>query len=89
MLEPIYRKKFQKDLQLAKKRGKDLSKLSPIISNLINQNPLDKKLLDHPLKGNYSDCRECHIEPDWLLIYLPTKTSITFVRTGTHSDLFK
>jgi mRNA interferase YafQ len=43
----------------------------------------------HPLKGEYSDCRECHIEPDWLLIYLIKETSIIFIRTGTHADLFK
>ncbi|MBN1684294.1 MAG: type II toxin-antitoxin system YafQ family toxin [Gammaproteobacteria bacterium] len=47
------------------------------------------KYLNHLLKGNYSDCYECHIEPDWLLIYLIQKTTITFVRTGTHTDLFK
>ena len=56
---------------------------------LINQHPLDKKYQDHSLKGEYADCRECHIEPDWLLIYLIDGDSIIFVRTGTHADLFK
>jgi mRNA interferase YafQ len=50
---------------------------------------LDRRFLNHKLKGNYADCWECHIEPDWLLIYLIKNPQIIFVRTGTHSDLFK
>lgn len=89
MLTPGYKTTFKKDLKLIKKRGKDIQKLYEIISDLINQKPLAKKHVDHPLKGEYTDCRECHVEPDWLLIYLIKGNSITFVRTGTHSDLFK
>jgi mRNA interferase YafQ len=59
------------------------------MDQLIQKKPLDPKFLDHPLKGEYSDCRECHIEPDWLLIYLEIKNTIIFVRTGSHADLFK
>jgi mRNA interferase YafQ len=88
MLQPIYKKKFEKDLKRVAKRGNNLNKLRTIINNLIHEKPLDKKFLDHPLKGEYADCRECHIEPDWLLIYLIDGDYITFVRTGTHSDLF-
>ncbi len=89
MLTPGYKTSFKKDLKLIKKRGKDIKKLYNIISDLIDQKPLAKKHVDHPLKSEYSDCRECHIEPDWLLIYLIKGNSITFIRTGTHSDLFK
>ena len=88
MLEPFYKKKFEKDLKRVSKRGKDITKLKAVIIDLIHENSLNKKLLDHPLKGDYADCRECHIEPDWLLIYLIEKNHITFIRTGTHADLF-
>jgi mRNA interferase YafQ len=88
MLQPIYKKKFEKDLKRVSRRSNDTSKLKDVITDLIHEKPLDKKLLDHPLKGEYADCRECHIEPDWLLIYFIEKEFITFVRTGTHADLF-
>lgn len=89
MLTPGYKTSFKRDLKLIKKRGKDIRKLYNILSDLIDQKPLAKKHVDHPLKGEYSDCRECHIEPDWLLIYFIKANSITFIRTGTHADLFK
>jgi mRNA interferase YafQ len=88
MLIPGYKNSFKKDLKLLKKRGKDIQKLFNVISNLIHQKPLEKKHVDHSLKGEYSDCRECHIEPDWLLIYLIKDKDIIFIRTGTHADLF-
>ena len=87
MLKPHSKNKFEKDVEKMKKRGKDLRKLQAVMLALIEQKPLAIKHKDHSLKGN--DCRECHIEPDWLLIYLIDGNSITFVRTGTHSDLFK
>lgn len=73
-----------------KKRGKDLEKLKYVVNELANQRPLDKKYRDHELTGNYRNFRECHIEPDWLLIYRIEKGELTLalVRTGTHSDLF-
>ncbi|HSW70956.1 MAG TPA: type II toxin-antitoxin system YafQ family toxin [Gammaproteobacteria bacterium] len=89
MLTPGYKNSFKKDLKLIKKRGKEIKKLYDVITDLISQNPLAKKYVDHALKGEYSDCRECHIEPDWLLIYLIKGKNITFIRTGTHSDLFR
>ena len=89
MLEPIYKIKFKKDLKLMEKRGKSIDKLKTVIRQLIEERPLGAKYNDHPLKGNYVDTRECHIEPDWLLVYLVKDNSITFVRTGSHSDLFK
>lgn len=88
MLQPIYKKKFEKDLKRVTKRHNDIAKLKTVINDLIHERPLNKKLLDHPLKGEYMDCRECHIEPDWLLIYFKEEGCITFVRTGTHADLF-
>lgn len=91
MLEPIRKNKFKKDVELLKRRGRNMKKLRDVMGWLIEGKRLDKKYLPHKLQGEYSDCIECHIEPDWLLIYLidSDKNTITFVRTGTHSDLFK
>jgi mRNA interferase YafQ len=88
VLNRIYEKKFIKDLTLAKKRGKDLNKLKIIIDLLLESKQLPVNNRNHKLKGYYRDCWECHIEPDWLLIYRSTSMDIVFVRTGTHSDLF-
>ncbi len=73
-----------------KKRGKDLEKLKYVVNELANQRPLDEKYRDHELTGNYRNFRECHVEPDWLLIYRIEKGELTLalVRTGTYSDLF-
>lgn len=89
MLEVIYKNKFYKDVELARKRGKDLQKLKALMKLLIEEKPLARKHDDHPLKGDYKGFRECKIEPDWLLIYTKDKTCIVFARTGTHSDLFE
>lgn len=88
MRHPIYKKKFKQDFKRITKRGYDIKKLQTVVDVLLQRKTLDKKYLDHPLKGEYADCRECHIEPDWLLIYLIEKKDIIFVRTGTHADLF-
>lgn len=80
--------RFEKDVKLAKKRGKDLSKLRKLMELLLEGKKLPLKNRDHWLTGNYNDRRECHIEPDWLLIYKPEQKQIIFERTGTHSDLF-
>lgn len=89
MLNPVNKNRFERDLRLILKRGKSLEKIKKIMRQLAEQKPLDEKYCDHPLKGEYVDCRECHIEPDWLLIYMVKGDSIIFVRTGSHSDLFK
>ena len=60
---------FKRDLKLIRKQGKDENKLKKVIELLANGEPLPQKYKDHNLTGNYADCRECHIEPDWLLIY--------------------
>ena len=89
MLKVTYKKTFEKDINRIKNSGKDLEKLKVVAKCLANQEPLDKKYFDHPLKGNYKDRRECHIEPDWLLIYKIDDNRIIFERTGSHSQLFK
>lgn len=89
MLEQATTSQFRKDYKLAIKRGLNLGKLKAIMRKLTEQCPLDSKCKDHKLSGNYQNHRECHIEPDWLLIYRITDTMILFVRTGSHSDLFK
>ena len=89
MLQPSYTNQFQKDLKKIKKRGKTLDKIKTIIKTLINQQPLNEVYRDHKLIGNYKNRRECHIEPDWLLVYKITKDEIFFERTGSHSDLSK
>lgn len=72
-----------------KKRGKKLEKLWIVIEMLLKQKRLDTSMRNHKLGGNYKDHWECHIEPDWLLIYRKTVEKMILVGTGTHSDLFK
>ncbi len=81
--------RFKKDFKLMLKRGKSAEKLRQIVSQLASKKPLETKHRDHTLTGNFSDSRECHIEPDWLLIYTPLEEAIRLERTGTHSDLFR
>ncbi len=82
--------KFQKDLKRIKKRGFDISLLTAILKKLASGEPLPEKNRDHPLCGGYAGCRECHITPDWLLIYEVSGEELILylTRTGTHSDLF-
>lgn len=88
--ELILTGKFKKSLKLAKKRGLDLKLLDKVITILQNDIPLEEKYRDHELKGKYQGFRECHIQPDWLLIYLRENNvlTLTLVDTGTHADLF-
>ena len=88
MLTADFTGQFKKDYKLAIKRGLDISLLDTIIRDLINEVPLQDKHKDHPLTGNYKNCRECHIKADWLLIYQLCNDVIVFDRTGSHSDLF-
>ncbi len=82
--------KFQKDLKRIQKRGYNISLLTDIIRKLANGEPLPEKNRDHNLSGAYSGCRECHITPDWLLVYeIDNGALILYLtRTGSHSDLF-
>ena len=88
--ELILTGKFKKSLKLARKRDLDITLLENIVSMLQNNIPLAEKYRDHELKGKYLGFRECHIQPDWLLIYKVEKEvlTLTLSRTGTHSDLF-
>ena len=81
---------FKKDYKLAKRRGLNLSLLKKIISQLANGVQLDEKYRDHDLSGDWKGHRECHIQPDWLLVYRieDDVLILTLSRTGTHSDLF-
>lgn len=88
MLEIQYKNIFEKDVARAKKRGKDIEKLKEVIRLLAEEKLLPPKFRDHPLIGNYNGRRECHIEPNWLLVYKKKTNTIIFERTGTHSDLF-
>ncbi|RGO05413.1 MULTISPECIES: type II toxin-antitoxin system YafQ family toxin [Megamonas] len=90
MLKIKYHSKFKKDIKTIKKRNYDLSKLQKVIEILAEEKTLPAKYKDHSLTGIYQDFRECHILPDWLLIYRIAKDILTLVlsRTGTHSDLF-
>lgn len=82
---------FKKDVKLAGRRGKDLEKLKAVIDLLIEGDVLPAQYKDHPLRGNFAGSRDCHIEPDWVLIYTLTENDshVRFERTGTHSDLFR
>ena len=90
MLKIVRSKRFKKDIKLAQKRNLDLSELRYVITKLAKQEKLDSKYRDHALSSDYQDYRECHIKPDWLLIYsIDNKELELFLfRTGTHSDLF-
>ena len=83
--------RFQKDLKRIAKRGYNTELLTAVIKKLANGEPLAQKHRDHALTGDYAGCRECHITPDWLLIYeISDDTLLLYLtRTGTHSDLFK
>ena len=82
--------KIQRNIKLMKKRGKDLDKLTVVLKLLQNGEELPSKYKDHALAGNYIGCRECHIEPDWLLVYeiINEELIILLLTTGSHSDLF-
>ncbi len=79
---------FKKDAKRLQKRGKDLDKLFDVIDLLISAKDLPASLRDHTLTGNWKGWRDCHIEPDWLLIYKMSPEELVLGRTGTHSDLF-
>lgn len=82
--------RFQKDLKRIQKRGYDIALLADIIKKLANGETLPPKNADHALSGDYSGCRECHITPDWLLVYEIDNNELYLylTRTGSHSDLF-
>jgi mRNA interferase YafQ len=90
MLELETTAKYRKDVRLMHRRGMDLRLLEAVIEKLLRREPLEASHRDHRLKGNYAGFRECHIDPDWLLIYAidDSRLVLTASRTGSHSDLF-
>ncbi len=84
-----YSSQFKKDYKKVQKQNKDIRKLKSIIEALISEQELDEKYLDHPLSGEWKKYRECHISPDWLLIYKIESDILVLARTGSHADLFK
>lgn len=89
MLNPKQMNVFKRDLKAAQKRGRNMEKLKAAVQDLLNEVPLAPSLKDHPLLGNHKGDRECHLEPDWLLIYTIIDQDLILVRTGTHADLFR
>ena len=89
MLEIVQSSRFKRDIKKARKQGKPLEELQSIIKMLVQQKPLPKKHQDHNLSGDYVNYRECHIRPDWLLIYKTTDKDLQLVRAGSHSELFR
>lgn len=79
---------FKKDVKLLTKRHRDLQKLKDVIDLLVAGEPLTARHRDHALSGNWSGWRDCHVEPDWLLIYKVSSDELILGRTGSHSDLF-
>jgi mRNA interferase YafQ len=90
MLKIKYSSRFKKDFKTIVKRGYDIKLLEEVLNILIEEKTLPQKYFNHPLTGNYDEHRECHITPDWLLIYKIDKEilMLSLTRTGTHSDLF-
>lgn len=89
-LKLVLSSRFKKDARLAKKRGLDMSELRTVLTKLCAEEALEERYRDHALTNNYAGFRECHIRPDWLLIYAidEGRLILTASRTGTHSDLF-
>jgi mRNA interferase YafQ len=80
---------FKRDVKRMKRRGKNPDKLKRVLQVLARGETLSPRYRDHVLVGQYKGTRECHIEPDWLLIYESLESEIVLIRTGSHSDLFR
>lgn len=83
-----YTSQFKKDFKRMRKRGADIKKLHEAIEKLVNEEKLDARYKDHPLQGKFAEAHDCHISPDWILIYAIVGNALRLIRTGTHSDLF-
>jgi mRNA interferase YafQ len=88
MRRAIHTRQFKHDVKRTQKRGMDMERLKAIIARLAAGENLGERYKDHSLRGNYEGYRECHLAPDWLLIYIVTDEELILARTGTHSDLF-
>jgi mRNA interferase YafQ len=80
---------FTRDIKRMRKRGKDLGKLRAVVTQLAEGTQLDPRHGDHPLAGEWRPSRDCHVEPDWILVYTATDATLRLERTGTHADLFR
>ena len=89
MLKTKRTNKFESDIKLLEKRHKDFAKLKTVLELLVTPTSLPPKYQDHPLRGNYVGYRECHLEPDWLLICRIQGEYLILTRTGRHNDLFR
>lgn len=90
MLEVVLSTRFKKDLKTASKRGYNLELLNDVVDKIASRQQLPEKNRDHELSGDYAGFRECHVAPDWLLVYRVVEEDLILylMRTGTHSDLF-
>lgn len=90
MLEISVTNQYLKDLKMAKKRGLDIQKLNEVVRLIVEEIPLPPQYKDHKLVGDFVGCRECHVQPDWLLVYSVDKvvSILCLIRIGSHSDLF-
>jgi len=88
-LRLVYSSQFKKDFKKIQSQGKDIHLLETVLEILLTNQPLEPKYRDHKLAGKWQNHRDCHIEPDWLLIYRLTNDALFLERTGSHSELFK
>jgi mRNA interferase YafQ len=84
-----YTTAFKQDYKRLQKRGYDMAKLRHVLEQLASGEPHTEQYQDHPLRGTYAGARDCHVEPDWVLIYVNVGEELRLLRTGTHADLFK
>ena len=89
MYEPFFTTRFKRDVKRQNKRNKPLEKLAQLIDEICENGDAPEEFRPHNLSGNWSGYRECHLEPDWLVIFIVQPEVVTFYRTGTHSDLFR
>ncbi len=87
MLTPKLTSRFKKDVEIAKKRRYPMELLRNVMETILREEELDPRYKNHALKGDYLGCFDCHIKPDWVLIYAIEGGIVSFIRTGTHSDL--
>ena len=84
-----YSVQFKKDYKRMQKRGGNIEKLRAVIEKLVDEQKLEEHYRDHPLQGQFAGARDCHLTPDWILIYAIVHNELRLIRMGTHSDLFK
>ena len=89
MLEIVQATRFKRDVKRCRKQGKDLAELQTLVRMLAREETLPLKYKNHLLSGEFASYSECHIRPDWLLIYKVSECDLHLIRTGSHSELFK